>query len=858
MPEFYQLSARESMQKLGTGEKGLSDKEAEKRLVEFGRNALVKKEEFIAFNILANQFKSPLILILIIAAVVSYLLNEMIDAYAIIVILILNAALGFYQEYKAEKAIALLKKMAVPKAVVMRAERQLEISSEELVPGDIVLLEEGDKISADVRIIEEKELLVDESVLTGESLPAAKHQLPIHNITSLADRKNMLYSGTAVVGGRCRGVVIATGMRTEFGKIAEMIEIPEGETPLHKKFSALGGNLGLLASAVCVLIVIIGLLKSMGLFEIILVAIALAVAAIPEGLPAVVTICLALGTQRMLARNALVRRLHSIETLGSVTVICTDKTGTITKNEMTVTDIWVSGKRVKVTGKGYDTKGKFMEGGKELDARKSKELMVLLDIGSSCNNASLPSIGDPTEIALLVASAKAGIEKRKKADEIPFSSERKWMATVHAIGGRQVIYVKGAAERVLARCSRMMENGRIRKLEEVDKKRIMQENERMASGALRVLAFAYSEERFGGDKIEGLIFVGLAGMIDPPRHEIKDAVEVCRKAGIRVIMITGDHKTTAIAVARQIGLSGGAVEGIELDRIDDARMRELVRDVNIFTRVDPAHKVKILNALKARGEIVAMTGDGINDAPALKRADVGIAMGIKGTDVSREASDIVLRDDNFASIVAAVGEGRAIYDNIVKFVKYLVSANVGEIGVIAAAILIGFTPLLPLQILWINLVTDGLPALALSMEPAENVMRRKPRDPKQGIMHGMWSSMLVAGVVMVLASLLCFWMYGNTGKERTAVFTLVVFFELFLVFSFKSEQPTLKTWGTNKWLIAAVFVSAALQVAIIYTPAAIIFDAAPLGAWDWAVILALSSSGMLVFEAIKAAVKKGR
>jgi len=856
MPNFYQMSVKEAIRKLAADENGLNNKEVENRLEKFGRNIIEKKEKFAALRIFFGQFKSPLIMILILAAVISFFLREFFDAYTIIAILILNATLGFYQEYKAERAIALLKKMAVPKAIVIRSGKELEISSEELVPGDIVLLEAGDKVSADVRILDAKELMIDESILTGESLPVTKNSLPIHGTMSLADRKNMIYSGTTVVGGKCSGIVIATGMKTEFGKIAEMIEVPEAETPLHKKIGRLGSDLGLAAVITCMLIVVIGILRYLNFIDMLLIGITLAVAAIPEGLPAVVTICLALGTQRMLAKNALIRRLHSIETLGSVTVICADKTGTITRNEMTVTDLWANTKRVKVTGRGYETKGKFFMNGMEIELSEIKELNLAMNIAASCNNASLVGVGDPTEIALLVAAAKAGIEKGKRIDEIPFSSERKWMATLHASGSGQRIYVKGAAERIIDRCDRISENGRIRKITDSDRKSILQENEKMASEALRVLAFAYSErkpgKKFKDEDINELIFVGLAGMIDPPRPEIKDAVSLCRKAGIRVIMITGDHKNTAVAVAKQIGIIGRAIEGNELNSLNEEGMKKVSSQINIFARVDPEHKVKILKSLQSQGEIVAMTGDGINDAPALKMADVGIAMGIKGTDVSREAADIVLRDDNFASIVATVKEGRVVYDNIRKFVKYLISANIGEIGIIAVAMLAGMdSPLLPLQILWINIATDGLPALALSVEPAEEVMKRKPRNPKEEIMQGMWDKILVSGFALVLISMIGFSLYSDVDKARTIVFTIVVVFELLIVFTLKSEQSIWKTWNNNKWLIAAVVVSFALQIAALYTGLSLIFKTVPLNVGDWAVILVLSAIGIAIFEVWK-------
>ncbi|MCX6709926.1 MAG: HAD-IC family P-type ATPase, partial [Candidatus Woesearchaeota archaeon] len=738
----YLKSAEETISLLKSSNEGLSENEAKSRLSSFGQNVLKAEKKISSLKIFLGQFNDFIIMIMFAAVLISAAIGEYVDAIVIAVILFLNAMLGFFQEYKAERSIEALKKLASQKAVVIREGKRTEIDASLLVPGDIVLIEEGNVIPADARLIDAIALEIQEASLTGESMPVRKNAFPIKKESIIGDRKNMLYSTTIVTRGRGRAIVTATGMHTEIGKIAKIIS-GEGEelTPLQKKLKRLGVFIGFLVISVCIAVFISQIIKSpqmissiksldLSIFqnkmfiEIFLMAVSLAVAALPEGLPAVVTISLALGVQRMVKRNALIRKLPAVETLGCINVICTDKTGTLTCNEMTVKRIFVDEKFVEVEGEGYSTKGVF--------SSEPRDIIPLLKIGALCNNASIDGglIGDPTEIALLVSAAKHGFSKKQleeellRVNEIPFESERKLMTTIHASvqggksKGKVFSYVKGAPDVIIRRCNYILISGKIRRMSEKDRKEIIDANEKFASGALRVLGFAFREfhgketkENIEKNAENSLVFVGLQAMIDPPREEVKEAIEKCRTADIRVIMITGDHKTTAIAIAKELGINGKVLTGDEIDRIES--LDSVINDVSIYARVSPEHKLKIVAALRNKGYNVAMTGDGVNDAPALKKADIGIAMGITGTDVSKEASDMILTDDNFASIVNAVEEGRIIYDNIKKFVAYLLSSNLGEVLTIFTAILLNLPlPLIAIQILWINLATDGLPALA--------------------------------------------------------------------------------------------------------------------------------------------------
>ncbi|MEW6062818.1 MAG: calcium-translocating P-type ATPase, SERCA-type [Nanoarchaeota archaeon] len=842
MFDYYTADIGEAINSLKTSVNGLSEKEAENRLRAYGLNKIEKRKEASKLTIFLMQFKSFLVFILIIAVIISLLVKEYLDAGVIGAILILNAFLGFFQEYRVERAIEALRKLTPTKARVVRDSKIKEINAEQLVPGDVIVIESGDNIPADARLIEVSALETDESSLTGESVTVKKEikKLPKAEVS---DRTNMIFSGTTATYGRARAVVTDTGMNTELGKIANLIKKKKETTPLQKKLDQTGKWMGLLVIIIALIIFLIGLYEDQPLFEMLLVAIALAVAAVPEGLPAVVTITLALGAQRMVKRNALIRKLSSVETLGSVNVICTDKTGTLTVNEMTVKEIYTDNRKIIATGEGYNTLGEFFDGGKKIGP---EEIKLILEIAANCNNAIL-TVGDPTERALAAVAGKGGIKAGlKRIGEIPFDPDKKYMVTIHEKDGKKINYIKGAPEVVLKFCNYIYVNNRRIKLTPRLRRAILKENEFMANKALRVLGFAYSN-----DKLENSIFVGLMGMIDPPRKEVKDSIKLCEKAGIRVVMITGDHKLTAEAIAKDLGIKGQCIIGKELDELSDVQLIKDVDGINIYARVNPGHKVRILKALKARGCIVAMTGDGVNDAPALKKSDIGVAMGVTGTDVAKEASDMVLVDDNFTSIVNAVEEGRMIYDNIRKFVWYLLSSNVGEVLLIFMAMLIGMPlPLLALQILWINLITDGLPALALSIDPeSDKVMERKPRNPKEKILSRMSLNIFIVGILMALGSLFLFNNYG-IGKGRTVVFSALVMFEIFNVLNARSEKESIFKIGlfSNKYLILAIVGSILLQLAVIYTPLSALFDTVRLGLTDWVYIVLVSSSVLIAIE----------
>jgi len=839
-----------------TSEKGLSNSEAELRLQSFGFNEIqvVKKNGF--WRILLRQFSSALVIILLTALIISYLLGEKVDAGIIAIIVIINALLGFTQEYRAEKAVEALQKMASLKSLVRREGKDLLLESRYVVPGDILLFKVGDKISADARLIEVHDLKMQEAVLTGESQPVTKNILTLDEKVALADRRNMVFTSTIVTNGRAQAVVTTTGMRTEVGKIArDITEAKEKVAPLQKNISVMGKYISIGVILVSVIIFLVGVGLGLNYTTMLLTAVALGVAAIPEGLPAIITISLSYGVQRMAKRNALIRKLPSVETLGGVNVICTDKTGTLTHNEMTVTNIWTNGSLYQVSGSGYQSKGSFFLGGQEASVAG---VQTVLKIGALCNDAQFETalknkvIGDPTEAALLVSAEKGSLSRAKleqsepRIDEISFSSERKMMTTIHQSKTGKVSYTKGAPDVLLRLCNRILINGTVQQLDRKKKEELLNQNEALAANALRVLAFAYKTAIKGKEEAEKeMIFVGLQAMMDPPRKEVKEAIRKCTEAGIRVIMITGDQLSTAKAIAEQIGISGDAVTGQELNQLKNLLTH--IDDINIFARVDPEHKLRIVEALKKKGHIVAVTGDGINDAPALKIADIGIAMGVTGTDVAKEASDIILLDDNFASIVNAIEEGRGVYDNIRKFVNYLLSSNFAEILVIFLAMVIlaplfGLgLPLAPIHILWINLVTDGLPAVALGVDPYQKeIMKRKPRSYTEPIINkDIFISILTLGLIIALAALFLFWFYRNSipGKAQTMVFTAIVVFELVRLHMIRAHYHL--TIFSNRYLLAAIGISLALQMILLYVPfLAETFAIVPLGLLDWAWIVA--------------------
>ncbi|MEK7374284.1 MAG: cation-translocating P-type ATPase, partial [Thermodesulfobacteriota bacterium] len=867
------------------------------------------------------QFNNFLVIILIVAAVVTVLLGEYIDAIAITVIIVLNAVLGVIQESKAEQAIASLKKMAAPHAQVIRDGRQTSIPGRELVVGDIVLLEAGNYVPADMRLVESVNLKVEEASLTGESLPVEKKaKVVLDKEIPLGDRKNTFFMSTLITYGRGRGVVTGTGMDTQIGLIAEMLQsYEEEETPLQQKLAHLGKVLGTACLAICGFVFIYGLIRDtnltnafqdgfinyliaeqkdiIGLF---MTAVSLAIAAIPEGLPAIVTICLAIGMQQMIKRHALIRKLTAVETLGSTTVICTDKTGTLTQNQMTVQRGWAGGAGFHVMGEGYAPTGQFTRDGQSFDPRGEADVAALLLGGLLCNDADLAEgagdaswriIGDPTEGALVVAAAKAGLRRADMAKalprvaEIPFDSDRKRMTTIHRHDPTTartstpagfsyppvVAFVKGAPDVVLDLCSRVLQDGQAVPLTEDKRREVLERNREMAGNALRVLAAAYRPldavpESPDPDNVEkDLTFVGLLGMIDPPRPEVIEAIKVARGAGLKTVMVTGDYRDTAEAVAREIGLKtpGGLVlTGTELDGMSDERLAAVADRLEVCCRVSPAHKTTLIAALKARGHIVAMTGDGVNDAPALKRANIGVAMGITGTDVSKEAADMVLTDDNFSSIVSAVEQGRIIYSNIRKFVYFLLACNVGEILIVFCAMLMGLPiPLRPIHLLWLNLISDGAPALALGMEKGEpDTMRQPPRPPAEPLVNAdMTVGISVVAVVDAIAILLVFYLGmgrypGQIEAAQTMAFVTLCISELVRAFTARSEYLSVFKIGvfSNRWMVGATAFSFLLVLTVVYVPfLQPFFYTVTLSPEDWLFMLPFFFTSPIAMELIK-------
>ncbi|HSG66740.1 MAG TPA: cation-translocating P-type ATPase [Gammaproteobacteria bacterium] len=880
-PAWHAIAGDEVLRELGTSRDGLTDEEAASRLMRYGRNELASYAEVSAWRVLADQFKSALIVILLIATAISGALGHAIESIAIAVIVLFAVLLGFLQEYRAERAIAALKRMTAPTATVVRSGTQATIPAHELVPGDIVVVSSGDKIPADARLLDAHNLQTDESSLTGESYPVAKRvDVLDRGALAVGDRTNIVYSGTTATYGRGFAVVIATGLSTEFGKISGMLAaFKEPKTPLQQNLDRLGRTLAIAALAIVTLVVSIGIVRGEPPLEMFIFGIALAVAVVPEALPAVVTISLALGLQRMAKQNALMRHLPAVETLGSTSVICTDKTGTLTKDEMTARKLWVAGRFITVTGSGYSPEGAFAEDSREIDP--PDELRTFCEAAVLCCDADLlledgrwRIRGDPSEGALLTLAAKAGIDKselessRPRTAEIPFSSERKRMTTLNRAADGTIASSKGAPEVILESCSRLLLDGSVKPLSPADRETLHNAATTMASNALRVLAVAHKPASSVDDAEADMIFLGLAGLMDPPREEVAQAIATCNEAGIKPIMITGDHPETGAAIARELGLltSGRVLTGAELQSISDDDLFEQAPDIEVYARVSPEQKIRVVDAWQRRGAVVAMTGDGINDAPALKKADVGIAMGLTGTDVSREAADMTLVDDNFASIVNAMAEGRRIFSNIKKFLMFLLSANIGEIGVIAVTALAGLPlPLTAVQILYINLATDGLPALALAVDPSEpGLMRLPPRDPKRSIFSrpvvilmivgGLWSTTI--GLTVFLSALGS----GRPLPEAMAMtFISLVLIELFEVYSFRSDrQSILMSPFANRWLNIAILWELALLALIVHVPMLQEpFGTFSLGLSDWIQVFGLAITIIPVLEFAKFLVRRG-
>ena len=859
---------------------GLSHTEAIRRLQEFGPNILLGTEGKSWYIVLMRQFTDTLILILFAAAAVAFAVGETTDAVTILAIIILNGLLGFTQEWKAERALEALKHMLSLHCTVLRDGHEQDIDATTVVPGDIILLETGNQIPADLRLVEALNLRADESSLTGESSSVTKRIDAVAPDAALAEQMSMAWMGTAVTNGRARGVVVATGMATEFGRIAQLTQsVTEETTPLQRKLSRLGRQLGVLAIVISVTIAVTGWLTGKPLLEMFLIGVALAVAVVPEGLPAVVTITLALGIRAMVRRRAILRRLQAAEALGAATVICTDKTGTLTENEMTVQRIWLASGEIHVTGVGYEPTGDFLMHGRIIDVGEYADIGALLETGLRCNHAHVVKTdgrwqehGEPTEAALVVAAAKAGLSipaLPKNVAEFSFNSNRKRMTIVQNVNDTRLAHVKGAPEVILERCRKILDRGHERELTGDDLNAATMAYETMASQGLRTLALARrslpADLSLDEQHVErDLTLLGVVGIIDPPRPEVPDAIALARTAGIRVIMVTGDAAATALSIARRTGLDAiRAVTGKELSAMDDATLRAELESPVIFARTTPEHKLRIVTLLQAMGHIVGMTGDGVNDAPALKKADIGIAMGIRGTDVAKGASDMVLTDDNFASIIWATEEGRRQYDNIKKFVRYLLSSNTGEVIAILFNIILGGPLILrPAQILWMNLVTDGMTAVALGLEPKEQgVMQRPPRPPAEPILdRGSVIMIALLGGYIGLATLWLFHYYLNSGAEnavllaQTVAFTGIVMLEKFNVFNFRTLRAPLSVIGlfSNPWIILAWTVNFGLQVSVVYVPVLQrAFHTVPLGVADWGIILMVAAPIFIVTETFK-------
>ncbi len=869
------------LRSMDASENGLAEDEARARVQRRGKNELRDDEGTSVIALLLRQLQSPLIYLLAGAAAVSVIPGHYTDAAVILAVIIINTALGFFQEYKAEEALSSLKRLAAPRARVKRGGEVRVIEAAFVVPGDILVLETGDRVPADARLIGVHDLRVDESMLTGESEAVAKTTDPLPEETPLADRTNKVHMSTSVVGGRGEAVVVATGMQTELGEIAEQVESTEKEaTPLQKRMGKLGGILGVVGVGLAVAVFGVGVAMGQEWVEMALFSVAVAVSAIPEGLPAVISVTLAVGVKRMSGRNAIIRRLSAVETLGSTTVICTDKTGTVTRNEMTVTQIWADGRDYAVTGEGYDLEGRVVAENHEADPGEEAVVRRLHSIGVLANDARLAEHdgehrleGSPTEMALLAASLKglgrdaAAEHEHRRIDEVPFTSDRKYMAVLVESDGERQIMAKGAPERILDRCSRIIINDEPVELSQELRGRVLDKNRQLAGRALRVIAAAYREasgqDELGDDDVHDLTFVGLWGMIDPPREDAVEAIADAKQAGVHVVMVTGDHAITAGAIAREAGIAGEGDEaaiGSDVDAMSDAELVEHAFGPGVFARVSPSHKLRILNALKEHGEVVAMTGDGVNDAPALKGADIGVAMGVAGTEVARNASDMTLADDNFASIVSAVEEGRVIFNNLRRVIFYLLATNLGEVIALVASLVVGLPlPLTAVMILWINLITDGVCDIPLGLEPnTRDVLSESPRRPGSPIIDPpMLRRIAILAVVIAAGTLFAFWTeLEANGIERaqTMAFTTLAAFQWFKAYSARSRTRSVFSIGffRNRWLNAGVAVAIVLQLLAVHTPVGqSLLGTVGLSLTDWLRVLGVSAVVLIVDEGIK-------
>jgi len=886
---WHALPASQVLEQLNTTPDGLSTEEALRRLGRFGRNELPEAKKPSPALVFLNQFRSPLIYILLVAAMLSFASRHPVDGLVILAVVILNSIIGFFQEYRAERALEALKKLAALQATVLRDHEEENINAAELVPGDVIMLEVGAKVPADGRVLVAVNLKTDESALTGESVTVEKSRDPLPADRPLAERTNMVYSGTTAAYGRGMVAVTATGRAMEIGRIASQVvaesAAADGVTPVQRKLARLAGHLGIVGLAIALAIIAAGVIRQLGLLEMFFVGVAAAVSFIPEGLPAVVTIVLAVGVQRMAKRCAVIRKLPAVETLGSATVICSDKTGTLTRNEMTVRAGYTPDTEFTVTGEGYAPKGAFHVHGREVARADLSDVESMLAAFVLCSDARLhleegagwKIIGDPTEGALMVAGEKLGLRKHEleaaqpRIDEIPFDSEKRYMATLHQLpDGRKVAYVKGAPERILGMSDRYQTRGEPARLDSDAAAEFAARNTEMAASAFRLLAVAHKEfppeigEIERPDIESGLVFLGAVGMMDPPRDEARLAIQAAKEAGIRVIMVTGDHPDTARTIAGLLGLleeGTHVIPGRDLNAMTDDELIAVIGRIAVVARAEPEHKIRIIRALKSQGHIVAMTGDGVNDAPALKLADIGIAMGIAGTDVAKEASDMVLLDDNFATIIRAVEEGRGIFSNIRRVVNYLLATNTGEVLIYLSTIISGLPiPLLPVQILWINLVTDGFSTVPLSLEPREtDLLRQPPRNPREPIVDKpMIYRIAFVSLFMLIGTLFLYgWGLANVGLDhaRTYAFVVMVLFQAFNVLNVRSSRYSVFQIGvlSNPYVFAGAAASILAQLAAVHTGFfQAIFHTVPLSQYEWALCVALSSTVFWAEEIRKA------
>ena len=879
---WHSLEIEKVYGRLDSGEEGLTESEARTRIKKYGHNRLARAKKITWIKILFRQFTNSMIYILTVAMIISLIVGDLLDSAIIAAVIALNTVLGFIQEYKAEKSLESIKKMIVDKATVVRDGDGRVIPVTNIVPGDVIEIEAGGSVPADARIIDASDLKADESALTGESEPSTKDEGMAPEDAPLGDRTNMLFMGTNVISGHARAIIVGTGMDTQIGRIASLVESEEKEeVPLKSKLDRLGRDFGIFSIVFSAIIFLVGFYRGLDIYSMFMVALSLVVAAIPEGLPAIVTITLALGVRRMAKKKAIVRKLHAIETLGSTDLICSDKTGTLTQNVITVQEIALPGSDVEITGIGYSVDGELKVDGMSASIDGRPGLKEIFRAAVLCNNASFERsdggwnmTGDSTEVALLVAALKDGLEKDDLEEryprnyEMPFSAEERHMATVHRKNGSNIAYVKGAPEVVLSMCSGMLMNGEIRDLTDEHIARFLDANTRLAGKGMRVLGFAYKDLDCGGEEEclekakKDLVYLGMMGMIDPPRPEARDSIRICEDAGIKVVMVTGDQKPTAVAIARSLGIfkeGDIAITGPELAKLPQEELDEKVEKIDVYARISPEQKLKIIESAKRKGFIVAMTGDGVNDAPALKKADIGVAMGITGTDVARQASDMVLGDDNFATIQSAISEGRCIFENIKKFIKYTFSGNLGQVLAIFVGILIGLPlPVLAIQVLWINLITDTFPALALSLDPCDrDIMKKEYKEtPGRLIAKPTYIDMVIVSIVMIVGILGLFYYYLPAGLDyaRSIAFTSIVMFKLWNSLNCRSERKSIfvESIFSNRYLLGAVFLSFMLQMSIIYVPwLEGVFVTRPTELMDILIVIAVASSVVIAVEARK-------